>query len=168
MSKVKYFHLRWWDSVYNNYATKGGKTIAYAVKGKSLVYAVAECSDDDVYCKETGRKLSLERFNAGFPFVATTPYDKSISPAQTIATLFGVEEVEDSEEDDFDAIADLKEFVNELDCEERDVLLNLLIEDFEANNCGVTDTTGDATEPAGAIKLVDCECHDQVHSSSCG
>jgi hypothetical protein len=48
---------------------KGGVTIAYELQennqGKKLVFAVAQVSKKDNYCKKIGRDVSLDRFIKG-------------------------------------------------------------------------------------------------------
>lgn len=63
----RFLHIRnpaYLDDLTITNANKGGKTIAYDVNGDILRYAVAHCSDNDNFCRKTGRTLAAGRLKS--------------------------------------------------------------------------------------------------------
>lgn len=64
---MKFFH---WNPYH-----KGGVTIAYELhttkQGHYIQMAVAQCSKKDVYCKQTGRDVAIDRFVNNQTFILT-------------------------------------------------------------------------------------------------
>jgi hypothetical protein len=52
-----------------NTSQKGGVTVAFDItehqKGKTLTFAMGQCSRKDQFCKKTGRDMALKHWNSG-------------------------------------------------------------------------------------------------------
>lgn len=61
ITEVKYVHLRHSDPRDGKNSCKGGATVAYAVTGDEIVFAVAQCNRTDHFNKAYGRTKSSGR-----------------------------------------------------------------------------------------------------------
>jgi len=62
-AKSNYHHARLADKD-GNLVQRGGHTVAWREIGDNLVYAVAVCSDQDLFNKQTGRELCDNRLDS--------------------------------------------------------------------------------------------------------
>lgn len=63
MTQLAFLHIRAYDDN-GAIAPTGGLTTAIQAVDGNLVYAVARCSDADVFCKKTGRDIAAGRLAA--------------------------------------------------------------------------------------------------------
>jgi hypothetical protein len=63
MTQLAFLHIRVYD-LNGGIAPTGGLTTAIQAVDGNLVYAVARCSDADVFCKKTGRDIATGRLAA--------------------------------------------------------------------------------------------------------
>ena len=63
MTQLAFLHIRAHDD-HHHIAPTGGLTTAIQAVNGNLVYAVARCSNADVFCKKTGRDIATGRLAA--------------------------------------------------------------------------------------------------------
>jgi len=71
LARMKFLHARWADvnepDPKKRLRPKGGYTIAvYDNMDGTLVYAISRCSDNDLFCKKTGRDVAMSRLGNGY------------------------------------------------------------------------------------------------------
>lgn len=80
----KFLHIRPTENHYAadfRFCNKGGVTIAYEVDNGELRYAFARCSENDNFCRKTGRTLAAGRLKSD-RLSHTLPLPEGESPEQ--------------------------------------------------------------------------------------
>jgi len=83
-------HVRQFDEGQSSFATKGGMTIAMQFKEGEALIGIARCSDKDVFCKATGRKVAQLRVDV-MPARLPLPC-KNLSRVEKVNFLRGITE----------------------------------------------------------------------------